>query len=197
MILIVDNQSNYIKKFLSFLENNKIDYFLVSNMEEESVVDYEKVQGIILSGGPKVPEERDDLEVDYNVIKKAVTKDIPILGFCLGHEIIANYFKGKISYMDNRILGLKYLDLMVYDEIMKDVPKKFILRKQHYGFVSKIPENFVLLASSSLCPIEIIKHKDKNIYGFQGHPETLEGDGLRIMLNFLKMCGYLNILDSQ
>lgn len=190
MILIVDNQSNYIKRFLYFLDHNKIPYFLISNKKEDIVFDFEVVKGVILTGGPKTPEERDDLVLNHKIIERTFKKNVPLLGFCLSHEIIAKHFGGKISYFPKRVTGMRYSNQLLESSLFEGVSKEFIVRKNHYACVSKMPENFDLIATSKDCEIEVMKHREKEIYALQGHPETLEGDGVRIMINFLKKCGY-------
>ena len=64
------------------------------------------------------------------------------------------------------------------------------LRKQHTYQVWKMPKDFIKLGESDTCQIEIIRHKDKPIYGFQSHPEVSGINGLLIMRNFLNMCGF-------
>jgi len=45
-----------------------------------------------------------------------------------------------------------------------------------------------VLGSSDICKYEIIKHRERPIYGFQGHPEVSGVDGMKIMKNFLDIC---------
>ena len=71
---------------------------------------------------------------------------------------------------------------LISDEIM--------LREQHQYLVSKLPKDFIKLGESDICEIEICRHKDKPIYGFQSHPEVSGVNGMLIMRNFLTMCGF-------
>ena len=56
--------------------------------------------------------------------------------------------------------------------------------------VWKMPKDFIKLGESETCEIEIIRHKDKPIYGFQSHPEVSGINGLLLIRNFLNMCGF-------
>jgi GMP synthase (glutamine-hydrolysing) len=53
-----------------------------------------------------------------------------------------------------------------------------------------LPPEFESLAESDITPNEIIRHKSKPIYGFQAHPEVSGENGMLMVTNFLKMCGF-------
>jgi GMP synthase (glutamine-hydrolysing) len=76
------------------------------------------------------------------------------------------------------------------DPIFEGVESREVgLVKRHSFHVSELPDTFVSLGESDTTPNEIIRHREKPIYGFQAHPEVSGGEGLQMVKNFLRMCG--------
>lgn len=146
-----------------------------------------KVKGIILSGGRGNPYEPLNLTTNFVAM---MNFDVPTIGFCLGHEVIASAYMGKISKLPAYQSKKQLVDIIKPDDpIFKGLEKEEIyLREQHAYHVSVLPKHFVTLGSSVVCPHEITRHKTKPIYGFQSHPEVSGEDGLLIIKNFLRMC---------
>jgi GMP synthase (glutamine-hydrolysing) len=190
MLLIIDNQSSFIKRFKrTFLSEQNIEYRFIDHNEPLIIKPGEKVDGIILSGGKGSPYEPLNLTADYVAL---MNFEVPILGICLGYEIIAVAYMGRIKRMDKYQQKLQSVRIIKKDDLIfqgldSDV---VMLRKQHQYQVSKMPPDFIKLADSDICELEIIRHKEKPIYGFQSHPEVSGINGLLIMRNFLNMCGF-------
>jgi len=190
MLLIIDNQSSFIKKFKrNFLGEQNIEYRFVDHNEPLVVKPEEKVEGIILSGGKGNPYEPLNLTTNFVAM---MNYDVPILGLCLGYEIIAVAFLGRIRKMEKYQQKLQTVRILQPDDpIFRGlISDEVVLRKQHQYQVTKLPPDFVRLAESDDCEIEIIRHREKSVYGFQSHPEVSGVNGFLIMRNFLTMCGF-------
>lgn len=189
MLLIIDNQSSYLKKFKnSWLDESDIEYKVYDHNQPLWLPDSTTIDGIILSGGKGSPWEPLNLTTNYVALMQF---DVPVLGFCLGHEIIAVAYGGRIKKLDtyrNKKELVKIHDMSdpIFEGMSTDT---IMLREKHSFHVHQLSREFVTLGSSEVCPHEIIKHKTKPIYGFQSHPEVSGADGLRLVENFLKMCG--------
>ncbi len=189
MILIVDNQSAHIKKFKrQFLSEQNFDYIFFDHNQPITLSAQTIISGIILSGGKGNPYEPLNLTTNFIVLKNF---DVPVLGFCLGHEILAAFYRGRIKRLPEAHLKKELITITKPgDPIFKGLKKKeIILQKKHNFYVSALPDSFISLAESDTCKTEIIRHKDKPLYGFQGHPEVSGEDGIRMVVNFLKICG--------
>lgn len=190
MLLIIDNQSSFIKKFKrTFLSEQEIEYRFVDHNEPLAVKPEENVQGIILSGGKGNPYEPLNLTADFVAL---MNYDVPTLGVCLGFEIIAVAYQGRIKKMDKYQQKLERVRVTkpedpIFQGLISD---EIILRHQHQYKVSKMPRDFELLGESDVCEVEIFRHRDRPIYGFQSHPEVSGINGLLILRNFLNMCGF-------
>ena len=190
MLLIIDNQSSFIKKFKrNFLSEQNIEYRFVDHNEPLVIKEDEKVEGIILSGGKGSPFEPFNLTTDFVVL---MNFNVPTLGVCLGYEIIAVSYLGRIRKLEKYNQRLETVKVTQMDDpIFRGfISNEVTLRKQHSYQVSKLPKDFIKLGESETCDIEIIRHKDKPIYGFQSHPEVSGVNGMLIMRNFLNMCGF-------
>lgn len=191
MLLIIDNQSSFIKKFKrNFLSEQDFDYIFFDHNQPIVLSAKAKVTGLMLSGGRGNPYEPLNLTANYIGM---MNFDVPTIGFCLGHEIIAVSHRGRIKKLPeyyrrkDKITVIKPDD-PIFENVQTD--ELFLSRSHHYH-VSDLPPNFIRLAESELTPNEIIRHKDKPIYGFQSHPEVSGTGGITMVKNFLKMCGLI------
>jgi GMP synthase-like glutamine amidotransferase len=193
MLLIVDNQSAFIKRFKrNFLSEQDFDYVFFDHNQPIILSAKAQISGVMLSGGKGNPYEPLNLTTDFVAMNNF---DVPTIGFCLGHEIIAVAYRGRIKklpeyYKRKEIIRITKPEDPIFEGINKD---EIILTRQHHFHVAEIPQDFVSLAESDLTPNEIIKHKEKPIYGFQAHPEVSGEDGMRMVKNFLKMCNLIEI----
>lgn len=190
MLLIIDNQSSFIKKFKrTFLSDQDIEFRFVDHNEQLILKPDEHVQGIILSGGKGSPYEPLNLTTNYVAL---MNFDVPILGVCLGFEIIAAAYRGRIRKMEKYQQKLEKIRILKPDDPIFEglVSDEIMLREQHSYMLTRLPDDFELLGSSDVCEFEIIRHRTKPIYGFQSHPEVSGINGLIIMRNFLNICGF-------
>jgi GMP synthase-like glutamine amidotransferase len=191
MLLIIDNQSAFIKKFKrQFLAEQDFDYVFFDHNQPITLSAKTEIKGIILSGGKGNPYEPLNLTTNYVAL---MNFDVPVLGFCLGHEIIAVAWRGRIKKMTVYHNKKETVTITQPDDpIFSGLEKREVdLVKRHSFRVSDLPPSFVSLAASPTTDNEIIRHKDKPIYGFQSHPEVSGPDGMRMVINFLIICNIL------
>lgn len=189
MLLIIDNKSAFIKQFRNnWLEDNDIAYRFFDHNQPLCLDNPEDVKGIILSGGKGNPYEPLNLTTNFISLMRF---DVPVLGFCLGHEIITVAYGGRIKKLPNYQNKRETIHILKpEDPIFKGIHEQnLLLKEKHHFYVHKLPEEFVTLGESAVCPHEVIRHKNKPIYGFQSHPEVSGSIGLKIIENFLHLCG--------
>lgn len=191
MLLIIDNQSAFIKKFKrQFLAEQDFDYVFFDHNQPITLSAKTKIKGIILSGGKGNPYEPLNLTSNFVAM---MNFNVPVLGFCLGHEIIAVSYRGRIKKLPE-YRGKKEIITITKpeDPIFEGLDKTEVsLVKRHSFHVSMLPDDFESLGISDTCKNEIIKHKSKPIYGFQSHPEVSGEGGMLMVTNFLKLCKIL------
>ncbi len=188
MLLIIDNQSAFIKKFKrQYLSEQDFDYVFFDHNQPITLSAKAEIKGIILSGGRGNPFEPLNLTSNFVAL---MNFDVPVLGMCLGHEILAVAYRGRLKRLAEYHNKKELVTINKPDDpIFKGLNKQEILLvKRHTFHVSELPVSFESLATSDTCVNEIIKHKKKPIYGFQSHPEVSGVDGMLMVKNFLKIC---------
>jgi len=189
MLLIIDNQSQYLRSFKrNYLDDRDVPHLIV---EHNEVIDWEHlppITGLMLSGGKGNPYEPLNLTANFTAM---MNLEVPTIGFCLGHEIIAVAHRAKIKRLPEYQSRKAWLTLDKPDDpIFAGLDKTRIsIQKKHHFHVPTVPPGCELLAHSEVCPVEAFRHYEKPIYGFQGHPEVSGAVGMQIMENFLQMCG--------
>ena len=186
MILIIDNESKFIKIFEKTLQQWEVRYKLCSCLDKINPNDVADIKGVILSGGPGDPNHHHNIKDNHEVL---MNFNVPIMGLCLGHEIIAIAFGNITEKLPEYQEGMQKVIIdNPEDPIFEMLGREISIRQKHGIHVTRVPRGFLILAHSELCTIEAMRHRVKPIYGFQGHPEVSGKDGLQIMKNFLKIC---------
>jgi GMP synthase (glutamine-hydrolysing) len=187
MILILDNGSQYTHLIKRNMRDLGREGEILNNKTAKiAEVEAKKPEAIILSGGPSSVYAGDN-GVSAQVVKKvAAGWDIPLLGVCYGHQLIAHELGGEVAKGSSAEYGLGRISVDKEDLLFKGVPKEFQVWVSHFDEVKKMPAGFEALAHSSTCKVEAMRHKEKRIFGTQFHPEVWHTEnGEKILENFL------------
>jgi GMP synthase (glutamine-hydrolysing) len=140
------------------------------------------VKGLILSGGPWSVYEKDAPKFDSNILKMG----IPILGLCYGHQLIAYFSNGKVEPGSKREYGTADVTVDKPVGVLKELGRKEKVWMSHGDTVYELPEDYEMLAFTESCPIAAYRHKTKQIYGLQWHPEVVHTEnGMKMLHNFI------------
>lgn len=156
-----------------------VDAKMISNQTPMEQID---ADGMILGGGPS-------LDRAGNCSEYLKQLDIPILGICLGLQVMAQTFGGKVE--PGTMGGYAEVDVEIIeeDDILKGLPKTIKTWASHADQVAKRPPKFQVLARSDVCEIEAMKHDARPLYGVQWHPEVVHTQlGGKVLENFLDIC---------
>ena len=195
-ILCINNRSKFLGELTNYFSSINIAF--VDHPYNEPVPKdlLDKVCGIVISGGPGIPHNPLDPTLVYELITWATNRPVPIpvIGFCLGAEIITYHFGGTVAKHKEAQHGDAMIELTEEgrsrrNSLLPDKKDGVLLLESHSYFIHKIPEEFVVLASSKNDPVEIMKHRKLPLYCFQGHPEKSGYRGKPIIDNFLELCG--------
>jgi GMP synthase (glutamine-hydrolysing) len=139
-------------------------------------------RGVIFSGGPaSVLEKRSPLPD-----KKIFDLGIPILGICYGHQIMAHMLGGKVQKGVYCEFGKETLVLKNRTGVFVGLSPKEFVWFSHGDQVSRLPRGFVVTASTQGCKYAAFRHKSKDFYAIQFHPEvTHTKNGVIILSNFI------------
>jgi len=163
-------------------------------------------QALIVLGGPMNVDEIEKfphLQTEVNVIKQAISKDIPILGICLGAQLIAHALGAKVYKADGLEVGWYNISRNTdgkKDKLVrhfKDNEKLF----QWHGRTYDTPEGAVNLLSTTLCQNQAFRYADK-VYGLQFHLEVTEPVIMRWLhleshAEDLELCGKYDNLEQE
>jgi GMP synthase (glutamine-hydrolysing) len=156
----------------------------VNVYELEKLGEYVQNKPLVISGAPILLTEIDstDLIKEFDFIK---TAKYPILGICFGHQVIGMQFGAKVERC-NDARSDQIIQLTQDHDLFRGMNEKPIFNEDHCECIS-LPKNFNLLASSVICDVEAMAHKDKSLIGVQFHPETSDENGIQFFENWLKI----------
>ncbi|WGI17294.1 GMP synthase subunit A [Methanonatronarchaeum sp. AMET-Sl] len=182
MIVIINNHGQFTHLIHRSLRDIGIDNKLVSNTISPSELNELNPNGVILSGGP-------DIEKTGNSRDILLSIDVPVLGICLGHQIIAKTFGGVVKPGSSGGYAEVDVEILNNNGLFRDLGDKTVIWASHSDEVSEAPSGFKITARSKLCDVEAMAHKEKPIFGIQGHPEVAHTpEGEKILRNFLQLC---------
>ncbi len=145
------------------------------------------IKGLILSGGPSSIYEENAPKCNPNIFDL----NIPTLGLCYGHQLIAFLFGGKVESAKKREYGMSHVIIDHPTGVLKDLMEDQKVWMSHGDTVYELPDIFEILAHTKDCPVAAFKHREEPIYGLQWHPEVVHTENGTLMLkNFIfEVCG--------
>lgn len=181
-ILLIDNHTVHIPKFLSLL----LCDVQVVLMEELTSIDLNDYDGVVLSGGSRyvLLENLEKYGEEINIIKNFLK---PLLGICMGFEVLCYTYGEKIEYLGFRELGALRIEIIKNDSILHKLNPDSFVYECHRWKVSQL--SFLNVLAKSSYGVEIVKHPKLPHYGVQFHPEVLLKDqnAQQILINFLEI----------
>ena len=141
------------------------------------------VKGVILSGSPSSVRDPGAPFLDLSEIRKKV----PVLGICYGAQLMAFQNKGEVSASGTREYGRAHLkSIDENSNLFQDINPGSTVWMSHGDSISKVPDNFTILASTSDVPVAAYQITGEQTFALQFHPEvTHSSDGKKILKNFL------------
>jgi GMP synthase (glutamine-hydrolysing) len=146
--------------------------------DPEARPDMGRYDALIVLGGPQMPDQGDaypHLEVEMQCIEQALKRDIPVLGICLGAQLLAYTLGGGVRSMDHWEIG--WYDLEPTRQSAAD-PMFCALVESHpvfqwHGYTFDLPAGAVHLARSATCENQAFRY-GHHAYGLQFHLELDE-----------------------
>ena len=185
-ILLIDNYDSFTYNLYHYLEalRCKVDVVRNDKITSKEIIK-KKYKKIVISPGPGNPNQAGNcLKIVKDLFKK-----IPILGVCLGHQIIGQIFGSKIVQAKKLFHG-KTSKIISYNKgILKDIPKNFEATRYHSLIIDKktLSKDLEITAETNDGIIMGISHRKYDIHGVQFHPESIKTKyGLKIIENFIK-----------
>ena len=184
-IILIDNYDSFTFNLYHYLSSLKVKVNIIRNdkITDEKIIK-DKYNRIVISPGPGNPNQ------SGNCLKivKALYKKIPILGVCLGHQIIGQVFGSKIIPAKKLMHGKTSIIISNKIGILKNLPSKFEATRYHSLIIDKktLSNDLEITAETKDGTIMGVKHREYNIHGVQFHPESIKTPiGIKILKNFI------------
>ena len=184
-IILIDNYDSFTFNLYHYISSlgAHVDIFRNDKINDYQIVK-DNYNRIIISPGPGNPNQ------SGNCIKivKSLYKKIPILGVCLGHQIIGQVFGSKIIQAKKLMHGKTSIIESNKTGILKNLPSKFEATRYHSLIIDKktLSKELEITAQTKDGVIMGVKHKKYNVHGVQFHPESIKTIiGIKILKNFI------------
>lgn len=187
-ILIIDFGSQFTQLIATRIRGLHA-YSEICNPENALEKIDEDTKGIIFSGGPNSVYEEGAPTID----KKIFDLNIPILGVCYGHHLIAHVLGGKVERGKIHEFGRSVFEVKKPVGVFANFPEKSVMWMSHGDEISELPEGFEIAGSTDSCPIAATMNLDKKIFTIQFHAEVVHSEkGNQFLQNFVDYCGLTN-----
>jgi len=181
-ILVIHNYGHFCHLIHRTIRDLDMDTTIISNTSSVEDILSKGPDGLVLSGGPT-------LERAGNCAQYIREIDLPILGICLGHQVMAKTFRGEIGPGKYGGYAEVEVEVLEEDNILQGMAPTTSVWASHADEVKSLPEGFIQLARSGICEIEAMKHEQRPLYGVQWHPEVAHTEkGKDLFLNFFQVC---------
>ena len=185
-ILLIDNYDSFTYNLYHYLSSLKCKVDVYRNDKIQiSIIKKKKYNKIVISPGPRNTSQ------SGNCLKivKHFYKTIPILGVCLGHQIIGQVFKSKIIGAKKLMHGKTSLVKHNGKGVFKGLKNKINATRYHSLIIDRktLSKDLMITAETKDKVIMGIMHKKYNVHGVQFHPESIRtSEGIELLNNFLK-----------
>ncbi|EIZ80292.1 anthranilate synthase component II [Novosphingobium sp. Rr 2-17] len=187
MILVIDNYDSFTWNLVHYVMELGAEVEVVRNDALSAGQALSSgAQGFLISPGPCTPNEAG---ISLDLVGAAADAGLPLLGVCLGHQSIGQYFGGKVvrgGLMHGKTSPVTHDDTGVF----AGIPSPFTATRYHSLIVEDIPETLVVNARSDDGHVMGFRHISLPIHGVQFHPESIATEhGHAMLANFLRLAG--------
>ncbi len=186
MLLLIDNYDSFTFNLKDYFEQLGEEVEVVKNdeIDGQTIFDF-KFDKIVISPGPNTPAEAGNL---MQVID-SVYNLYPILGICLGHQALGQFFGAELCLAEKPMHGKVSMISHNGEDIYKDLPNPLKVCRYHSLVLENMDKtDLVTTAQTSIKECMSLMHKDLPITGIQYHPEAiLTEHGLMILRNWLRL----------
>ncbi len=192
MLYMINNYDSFVYNLYAYTLENGCET-LVRRADEVSYSELEelnfsgKLEGIIISPGPKRPQ---DARISEEILKRYEGK-VPILGVCLGHQLIGYHYGAEVCHGASPVHGKLSRIRHNKTDLFEDLPQLYRVTRYHSLVVEaeNLPSDLYITAATEDGVIMGLKHRSFPVYGIQFHPEAVLTEyGHELLKNFYRIC---------
>ena len=186
MILVIDNYDSFTFNLVQILLKNKFAVKVIKNDEwsiEGVCRNQQLIEAFLFSPGPGHPSQA---KLCHEILKEFASTH-PILGVCLGHQVIAEYFGAKVVRAKKPMHGKMSIIEHTGQGSFNELPSMKVVRYHSLIVDEKtLPPSLEVTARAG-DEIMGLRHKTFAIEGWQFHPESiLTEHGEQLVVNFFR-----------
>lgn len=187
-LLLIDHEDSFVYNVDQALRTAGAEVRTVRYTAPWSdVLDFDP-DAFVFSPGPGHPRDRRVTGLARRILSE-FSAERPVLGVCLGHQLIGEYFGGRVIHAESPVHGATAPVQHGADPLFRSVPSPFAAARYHSLVLDahRVPEALEVTASTADGTVMAIRHRRRPVVGVQFHPESyLTARGPRILHNFLR-----------
>lgn len=185
-VLMIDNYDSFTYNLVHYLESNPFDVGVVVVQPDElnkELLEKHDVIGVIISPGPSHPKDRPDVIAFI----KEIYDEVPVMGICLGQQILWHMTGGVVERGEYPVHGATYDVEHDGKWIYKGIPSPVVATRYHSLVCSGENKEFLVVGNADGVNMAI-RHKDLPLFGVQYHPESILSEyGHAQLYNFIEI----------
>ena len=186
-VLVVDFGGQYNQLVARRVRECNVYCEIVSYRVGLDAIRAQNPKGIIFTGGPNSVYVDGAPTIDPAIFDLG----IPVLGLCYGFQLMTHLLGGHVCKAPEREYGKTLVHVDTKSKAFENVSPETICWMSHNDYAETAPTGFIISAYTDNCPVAAIELPEKNLYGFQFHPEVLHTpEGKTMLHNFVyNVCG--------
>lgn len=182
-VLVVDFGAQYAQLIARRVREANVYSEIVPHRITAAEVKAKAPRAIILSGGPKSVNVEGAPMLDPGIFDL----EIPVLGICYGHQLIARQLGGEVSRGGRGEYGRASLTRGdAPSQLLDGMSASFSVWMSHFDHVSRMPIGFTACASTPDAPIAVMENAARKVWSVQFHPEVVHSEnGQEVLRRFL------------
>ncbi len=141
-----------------------------------------RVKGLVFSGGPASVYQNNAPRPSSEILNL----NLPILGLCYGHQLLAHMTKGRTEPCKKREYGIAYVNIDKPIGVLQGLDRREKVWMSHGDTVFAVSSEYESIAHTKNSPVAAFRHRKKPIYGLQWHPEVVHTEhGEEMLRNFI------------
>lgn len=184
MLLLIDNFDSFSHILADLIRQTGEKLTILRSDTTPEEVGKVEFKGLILSPGPGRPSDSGNLMGIF----ERFHDQVPVLGVCLGHQAIGEFFGAKLIKNERPVHGKVHMVHQTLPHFFtQNLPEHFQVTRYHSLQLTDLPDCLESILETDGGEIMGIAHRDLPILGIQYHPEALLTEyGLEIIQNWIK-----------